>query len=46
MKKIKKENDSFYRQKWVKVMKNKTNCEKKVELLLLETWNLVDGYKA
>jgi hypothetical protein len=27
-------------------MENKTNCEKKVELLLLETWNLVDGYKA
>ena len=32
-----KENDSLYRQRWVKVMKNKTNCENNVELLLLET---------
>jgi hypothetical protein len=39
-----KENDSLYRQRWVKVMKNKTNCENNVELLLLETWNLLDGY--
>jgi hypothetical protein len=26
------------------VMKNKTNCENNIELLLLETWNLLDGY--
>ena len=39
-----KENDSLYTQRWVKVMKNKTNCENNVELLLLETWNLLDGY--
>jgi hypothetical protein len=37
MKKRNKENDSFYRQRWVKVMKNKTNSENNTELLLLET---------
>ena len=25
-------------------MKNKTNCENNVELLLLETWILLDGF--
>ena len=44
MKKRNKENDSLYRQRYVKVMKNKTNCENNLELLLLETWNLFDGY--
>ena len=39
-----KENDSFYRQICVKFMKNKTNCENNVEPLLLETYNLLDGY--
>jgi hypothetical protein len=32
-----KENDSFCRQKWVILMKNKPNREINVELLLLET---------
>jgi hypothetical protein len=27
-------------------MKNKTNIENNIELLLLETWNLLDGYMA
>jgi hypothetical protein len=44
MKKRNKENDSLHRQRYVKVMKNKTNCEINVELLLLETWHLFDGY--
>ena len=44
MKKRNKENDSFYRQIFVKVMKNKTNLENNAELLLIETWNLFDGY--
>ena len=44
MKKRNKENDSLYRQRYIKVLKNKTNCENIVELLLLETWNLFDGY--
>jgi hypothetical protein len=39
-----KENDILYRQRWVKVMRSKTDCKNKVELLLLETWNLLDGY--
>ena len=43
MKKRNKENDSLYRQRWVKVMKKKQS-ENDVELLLLETWNLLDGY--
>jgi hypothetical protein len=34
MKKRNRENDSFYRQRWVKVMKNKTNIENNIELLL------------
>ena len=46
MKKRNKENDSFYRQRWVKVMKNKTNCEYNIQLLFLETWNILDGYMA
>ena len=46
MKKRNKENDLFYRQRWVKVLKNKTNSENNIELLLLETWNLIDGYMA
>ena len=25
---------AFYKQKWVKVMKNKTNCEYNIQLLL------------
>ena len=25
-------------------MKNRTNCENNIELLLLETWHLLDGY--
>jgi hypothetical protein len=37
MKKRNKENDSFYRQIFAKVMKNKTNLENNAELLLLET---------
>ena len=41
-----RENDILYRQRWVKVMKSKTDCKNKVELLLLETWNLLDGYLA
>ena len=36
----------FYIQRWVKVMKDKTNIKNNVELLLLETWNLLDGYMA
>ena len=39
-----KENDSLYRKKSVKLMKNKTNCENNVELLLLETRILLHGY--
>jgi hypothetical protein len=27
-------------------LKNKTNSENNIELLLLETWNLIDGYMA
>ena len=45
-KRINKENDNFFRQRWVKVMKNKTNCEYNIQLLFLETWNLLDGYMA
>jgi hypothetical protein len=37
MKKRNKENDNLYKQRWVNVMKNKTNCENNIELLLLET---------
>jgi hypothetical protein len=37
MKKRNKENDSFYRQIFVKVIKNKTNLENNAELLLIET---------
>ena len=44
MRKRYKENDSFYGQICVKYMKNKTNCENNVEPLLLETYNLLDGY--
>ena len=33
----KKEYDILYRQRWVKVMKGKTDCKNNVELLLLET---------
>ena len=46
MKKRNTENDSFYRQRWVKITKNKTNSENNIEGLLLETWNLIDGYMA
>ena len=45
MKKRNKENDCFYGQICVKFMKKKnTNCENNVELLLLDTYNLLDGY--
>ena len=37
MKKRNKEYDILYRQRWVKVMKGKTDCKNNVELLLLET---------
>jgi hypothetical protein len=42
-KKRNKENDSFYRQRCVKVMENITNSENNIELLLLDIWNLGDG---
>lgn len=35
MKKRNKENDSLYRQRWVKVMKNKINFENNLEPLSL-----------
>ena len=44
MKKRNKESDDFYGQICVKFMKKKTNCENKLELILLETYNLLDGY--
>ena len=44
VKKRNKENDSLYRKKLVKLMKNKTNCENNVELLSLETRNLLHGH--
>jgi hypothetical protein len=44
MKKRNKENDSFYGQIYVKFLEKKTNCENNVELLLLETYNLLGGY--
>jgi hypothetical protein len=44
MKERNKENDILYRQRWAKAMQIKTNCENSIELLLLETWNLLDGY--
>ena len=44
MKKRNKENDSFYGQICVKFMGKKTNCENNLELILLETYNLLDGY--
>ena len=37
MKKRNKENDNLYKQRWVNVMKNKTNLENNAELLLIET---------
>ena len=43
-KKRNKENDSFYGQICVKFMKKNTNCENNVYLLLLDTYNLLDGY--
>ena len=44
-KKRNKENDCFYGQICVEFMKKKnTNCENNVEPLLLETYNLLDGY--
>ena len=46
MKKRNKENHYFYKQRWVKVMKNKSNYENNIELPFLETWNLVDGSMA
>jgi hypothetical protein len=33
---------AFLQQRWVKVMKNKRNCDNNVELILLETWYLLD----
>ena len=44
MKKRNKENDSFYGLICVKFMEKKTNCENNVELLLLDIYNLLDGY--
>ena len=44
MKKRNKENDSFYGQICVKFMEKKPNCENNLELILLETYNLLDGY--
>ena len=44
MKKRNKENGSFYGQICVKFMGKKTNCENNLELILLETYNLLDGY--
>ena len=41
-----KENDSFYRQRLVTIMKNKTKCEYNIQLLFSETWNILDGYMA
>ena len=44
MKKRNKENDSFYGQICVKFMGKKRNFENNVELLMLETYNLLGGY--
>jgi hypothetical protein len=44
MKKRNKESDSFYGQICVRFMKKNTNCENNVYLLLLDTYNLLDGY--
>ena len=45
MRKRYKENNCFYGQICVKFRKKKdTNCENNVELLLLDTYNLLDGY--
>ena len=44
MKKRNKESDDFYGQICVKFMKKNTNCENNVYLLLLDTYNLLDGY--
>ena len=44
MRKRYKENNCFYGQICVKFMNNITNYENNVELLLLETYNLLDGF--
>ena len=44
MKKRNKENDSFYGLICVQFMEKNTNCENNVYLLLLDTYNLLDGY--
>ena len=44
MKKRNKKNIIYLRKRSVKLMKNKTNCENNVELLSLETRNLLHGY--
>ena len=44
MKKRNKKNIIYLRKRSVKLMKNKTNCENNVELLSLETRNLLHGH--